>query len=73
MAAATTATTPTPAPSARATSPRSTQASYQLGPVRLFGFVRNLFDGFQVTQVYFPGFGTVNEPRRYGPGVEARF
>ena len=49
------------------------QASHQLGPVRLFGFVRNLFDGFQATQIYYEGFGTVNEPRRYGVGVEARF
>ncbi|PAX08538.1 TonB-dependent receptor [Sphingomonas lenta] len=48
------------------------QASYQYGPVRLFGFVRNLFDGFQATQIYYQGFGTVNEPRRYGVGLEAR-
>ncbi len=49
------------------------QASYQFGPVRFFAFARNLFDGFQATQIYFEGFGTVNEPRRYGVGAEFCF
>jgi len=49
------------------------QVSYRLGPVRLFAFARNLFDDFQLVQLYSPTAGAVNAPRRVGVGLEASF
>lgn len=49
------------------------QASYQLGPVRAFVYVRNLTDARYWQELYGPAFGTPGEPRRVGGGVEARF
>lgn len=49
------------------------QASYQLGPARLFAFVRNVFDEFQVVQRYSAVLAAVNAPRRIGVGLELGF
>ena len=50
------------------------KASYDLGKVRLSGFVRNLFDRFQLTYLY-PGAtaATAEDPREVGIELGARF
>jgi iron complex outermembrane receptor protein len=48
------------------------RASYDLGHWSVFGYVRNIFDEFYLTQLYSPVLGTAGEPREFGIGVEAR-
>lgn len=49
------------------------QASYRFGKARVFVFARNLFDRFELVQIYDPTFAATNAPRRIGGGVEVRF
>jgi outer membrane receptor protein involved in Fe transport len=49
------------------------QASYQLGPVRLFAFATNLFDEFALLQRFGDGTANVTDPREYGAGMEIAF
>ena len=49
------------------------RAAYALGPVTMFGYVRNAFDAFYLTHLFNPTFGTAGDPREFGLGVEARF
>ena len=49
------------------------RAAYTLGPVTLFGYVRNAFDTFYMTYLFNPTFGTAGDPREFGLGIEARF
>lgn len=49
------------------------RVSYGFGPLTLFGYGRNLFNEFYLTQLYAPDFGAVGDPREYGIGIEARF
>ena len=50
-----------------------TRASYDFGRVALFGYARNLFDRFYLTNIFNPGFASTGEPREVGIGLEARF
>lgn len=47
--------------------------SWTRGAFTLSAFARNAFNEFALTQLYAPDFGTPNEPRLYGIGIEARF
>jgi iron complex outermembrane recepter protein len=49
------------------------RAAYTYGPFTAFGFVRNAFNDFYLTQLYAPDFGQAGDPREIGFGVEARF
>jgi outer membrane receptor protein involved in Fe transport len=49
------------------------QASYRLGPARLFVYATNLFDEFALLQQFDPENANVNDPREYGAGIEVRF
>jgi iron complex outermembrane receptor protein len=49
------------------------RAAYEAGPFTAFVYARNLFDDFAVTQLYAPDFGTANDPREIGAGIELRF
>ena len=48
------------------------RASYEQGRWSVFGFVRNAFDTFYLTELYSPTFGTAGDPSKFGFGVEAR-
>lgn len=49
------------------------RASYDFGRFTLFGFARNLFDDFYLTNLFNEGFASTGKPRELGIGVEARF
>jgi iron complex outermembrane receptor protein len=48
------------------------RASYDQGRWSVFGYVRNAFDTFYLTELYSPTRGTAGDPREFGFGVEAR-
>ena len=48
------------------------RASYEQGRWSVFGFVRNVFDTFYLTELYSPTFGTAGDPSKFGFGVDAR-
>ena len=48
------------------------RASYDSGHWSVFGYVRNVFDKFYMTELYSPVRGTAGDPREFGFGVEAR-
>jgi outer membrane receptor protein involved in Fe transport len=48
------------------------RASYDTGRWSVFGYVRNAFDKFYMTELYSPIRGTAGDPREFGFGVEAR-
>jgi outer membrane receptor protein involved in Fe transport len=50
-----------------------TKLTWTTGRFTLFAFARNAFDEFALTQLFAPDFGTPNEARLYGVGIEARF
>lgn len=41
--------------------------------VKVFGYVRNLFDEFHLTYLFSNGLATAGDPREFGIGIEARF
>ncbi len=41
--------------------------------IKLFGYVRNLFDEFHLTYLFSNGLATAGDPREIGVGIEARF
>lgn len=49
------------------------RASYAFGGLSLFGYVRNLFDAFELRQLGPASFGEAEEPRQLGVGIETRF
>jgi outer membrane receptor protein involved in Fe transport len=42
-------------------------------PVTLFGYARNLFDNFYMTDLFAPNFGTVGDAREVGIGLHVTF
>lgn len=48
------------------------RASYEKGRWSVFGYVRNAFDTFYLTELFSPIYGTAGNPREFGFGVEAR-
>lgn len=48
------------------------RASYDTDHWSVFGYVRNIFDEFYLTELYSPVRGTAGNPREFGFGVEAR-
>lgn len=48
------------------------RASYDKGRWSAFGYVRNAFDKFYMTDLMSPTRGTAGDPREFGFGVEAR-
>lgn len=48
------------------------RASYDTDHWSVFGYVRNIFDEFYLTELYSPVRGTAGNPREFGLGVEAR-
>ena len=50
-----------------------TRASYNFARWSLFGYVRNVFDTFYMTELSSTNRGTAGEPREFGMGIEARF
>ena len=49
------------------------QVDWDYGPVRLFGYARNIFDDFYMTSLFNPLLGTAGDPREVGVGMETRF
>lgn len=49
------------------------RASYERGPVTVFGYARNLFDAFEMRTLTTRTSGTADDPREVGVGIEARF
>jgi outer membrane receptor protein involved in Fe transport len=49
------------------------RAEWRAGPVTVFGYARNLFDNFYLTQLYDPQAGSAGDPRELGIGIEASF
>lgn len=49
------------------------RANYTAGPVTILGYARNAFDSFALNYLFTPTFGTAQDPRELGIGVEARF
>lgn len=49
------------------------RASYDLGPAILFGYARNLFDEFYLTNLFNSNFASTGKPREIGVGLEASF
>jgi len=49
------------------------RASYNLARWSLFGYVRNVFDTFYMTELSSTTRGTAGDPREFGMGIEARF
>lgn len=50
-----------------------TRVSYNLSRWSLFGYVRNVFDTFYMTELSSTTRGTAGDPREFGLGIEARF
>jgi iron complex outermembrane recepter protein len=48
------------------------RASYDTDHWSVFGYVRNVFDEFYLTELFSPVRGTAGKPREFGFGVEAR-
>jgi outer membrane receptor protein involved in Fe transport len=48
------------------------RASYQFGPVELYGYVRNLLDDFHLTYVFNTTLATAGDPREFGIGIQTR-
>lgn len=49
------------------------RAAYDVGRVKLVGYVRNIFDNFYLTYVFTPTLATAGDPREFGVGLEASF
>ena len=49
------------------------RAAYELGPLTLFGYARNLFDAFNLTSQFSHTFATAVDPREIGVGLDMRF
>ena len=56
------------------------RAAWDAGPIMIFGYVRNVFDKFNLTSlsgptepIPVPNFGHAGDPRELGLGIEARF
>lgn len=50
------------------------RVEWRIGAVRVFGFVRNVFDRFDLTSLFANGnLATASDPREFGLGTEARF
>ncbi len=49
------------------------RAAYTVGPMTVFGYVRNAFNTFYLTHLFNPTFGTAGDPREFGLGLETRF
>lgn len=56
-----------------ATTVVDSRISYDFGPLTVFGYARNLFDEFYLTNLFNPNFASTGKPRELGVGVEARF
>ncbi len=48
------------------------RAGYDAGRWSVFGYVRNAFDKFYLTELFAPTRGTAGDPREFGIGIEAR-
>lgn len=48
------------------------RASYNFGRFTLFGYARNLFDNFYLTNLFNQNFASTGKPRELGIGIEAR-
>lgn len=49
------------------------RAAWETRQVTLFGYARNAFDRFALTYLFSPTFGTAEDPREAGAGLEVRF
>lgn len=49
------------------------RAAYELGPITLSVYVRNLFDNFYLTSQFSAMFATAGDPRETGVGMDMRF
>jgi outer membrane receptor protein involved in Fe transport len=49
------------------------QVEWQFRSIRLFGYARNIFDAFYMTNLFSRDLGTAGDPRELGMGIEARF
>lgn len=49
------------------------RASYDFGRFAVFGYARNLFDDFYLTNLFNENFASTGKPRELGVGIEARF
>ncbi|MFN6933624.1 MAG: TonB-dependent receptor [Tsuneonella sp.] len=49
------------------------RGSYVVGPFTVFGYARNLLDTFTLNYLFTPTFGSANDPREVGIGLDARF
>ena len=63
----------TPALHIAGTTVLDARASYEKGRWSVFGYIRNAFDKFYLTELFSPTRGTAGDPREFGFGVEARF
>lgn len=49
------------------------RAAFDVGPLTIVGYGRNLLDEFAMTYLFTPTSGTAQKPRELGIGLEARF
>jgi outer membrane receptor protein involved in Fe transport len=49
------------------------RAAYTHRATTLFGYVRNAFDKFYLTNLFTPTLGTAGDPREFGLGIETNF
>lgn len=49
------------------------RGAFTANKMTVFGYAKNVFDAFYLTNLSNPAFGTAGDPRELGVGVEARF
>ena len=49
------------------------RGAFTAGKVTVFGYARNALNAFTLSYLFTPTFGTANDPREIGLGIEARF
>jgi outer membrane receptor protein involved in Fe transport len=49
------------------------RAAWEAGRTTLFGYARNTFNRFALTYLFTPTFGTAEDPREIGVGIDRRF
>jgi outer membrane receptor protein involved in Fe transport len=63
----------TPARRIDASTMVNVRAAWEAGRTTLFGYARNSFNRFALTYLFTPTFGTAEDPREIGVGIDRRF